>query len=76
MRSRIKRVLSAMFSEDGSVSMVRVMSLFSLIVGAFIAIWGLVAGKDLGGISQLCTVFVAGAFTGKIAQKFAENGEK
>lgn len=72
MRSRIKRVLSAMFSESGSVSMVRVMSLWSLLMGSIIAVYGVLKGRDLTGVTELTAVFIGGAFGGKVAQKMVE----
>lgn len=55
--------LKALFSEDGSVSLMRVMALISLIVGAILAF----RGQDNSVI-----VFVGSAFGGKIWQKSIE----
>lgn len=55
------RLLKALFSESSSISMMRVMALLSLLIGAKLAF----DGKDP-------SVFVIAAFGGKFAQKFAE----
>lgn len=61
-----------LLSESGSISTVRVMSLASLIVGSSIAIYGVIQGKDLGGVTELVSVFIGAAFAGKVGQKFIE----
>lgn len=55
--------LSALFAENGSVSMMRVLSLLSLLIGGYLAI----IGKDVS-----VSIFVLAAFTGKVAQKALE----
>lgn len=62
----------AMFSENSSVSSMRVMSFLSLLFGAAIAIFGLHADKSPDAIAVLCGVFVGSAFAGKAVSKFAE----
>ena len=69
----IKVVIKSLLSENGDdISTVRLMSLVSLATGVALGIYGVIAGKDLGGLAQVCCVFVGAAFTGKVAQKFAE----
>lgn len=61
------------FLSDGTnLSMMRLMSLTSLVMGCGIAIYGISHGKDLGGIAQICSVFVGSAFAGKSIQKYME----
>jgi hypothetical protein len=50
----------------------RLMSLFSLLIGAGIAIYGVYMAKDLDGVAKICAVFVTSAFIGKGAQKALE----
>ena len=67
-----------MFSETGEVSEMRVMSLISLFVGSFIAIYGMTKTPvDYSGVAMLAGLFIGAAFTGKIAQKRVEvDGQK
>ena len=57
------KLLKQLFSENSSVSMVRLMSLISLCVGAYLAI----RGQD-----SCVAIFVGAAFGGKISQKYIE----
>lgn len=57
------RFVKELFSERGDVSMIRVMSLISLLTGCYLAI----VGKDASVL-----IFVTAGFTGKIVQKRAE----
>lgn len=59
--------LKSLFSEKSDVSMMRVMSLLSLIIGAYLAI----TGKDVS-----VSTFVYAAFGGKAVQKFIESKDK
>lgn len=61
------------FSENGKLSTLRLMSFISLLVGCFIGIAGLYLGKDLLSLSALCGVFVTAAFSGKLIQKHIED---
>lgn len=71
--SLIKSILQKMFEEAaGEISMVRIMSLLSLLTGIGVGIYGVIQGKDLSGLSQVCAVFIGSAFLGKTASKFAE----
>lgn len=66
-------MLKKLLEESGDdVSMIRVMSILSLLTGMVIGLYGVYAGKDLSGVAAICAVFVGAAFTGKVAQKFAE----
>lgn len=64
--------MKSMFLEGDKISTVRLMSVFSLLMGAGIAVYGISHGKDLGGVAEICGVFVGAAFGGKVAQKYAE----
>lgn len=61
-----------MFSENSTVSSMRVMAVLSLMNGMGIAIYGIYKGADLTGVAALSGVFVMAAFTGKVAQKVVE----
>jgi hypothetical protein len=67
----VEQIKSAL-SEKDKISTMRIMSLFSLLVGAGIAIYGIYEGKDLGGVAEICGVFVGAAVGGKVTQKYAE----
>lgn len=62
-----------MISNSPLVSSMRVMGIFSLLVGAFLAIAGMYKGLNLLELSALCGVFVGAAFGGKVAQKKIES---
>lgn len=64
--------MSGLFREDSPISMVRLMSLLSLIIGAVIGLCGVYRGTDLGGVAEVCGVFVVSAFGGKVLQKGME----
>ena len=70
----MKALMLALLAEDSRVSMMRLMSLLALLIGAAIAVYGLAVDCDnLAGIAELVAIFVGAAFTGKVAQKFAES---
>lgn len=60
------------FKENSPISMVRVMSIISLLIGAVIGLFGVYRGTDLGGVAEVCAVFVVSAFGGKVLQKGME----
>lgn len=65
--------LKALFSENGSVSMMRVMSIICCIAAVAIAFVGLnKAVIDYSGISLLCSTFLGAAMGGKVLQKRIE----
>ncbi len=59
----MKRICVDLFSERGNISMMRVMSLLSLLIGGYLAL----KGQDTSVI-----IFVSAAFGGKIWQKRIE----
>jgi hypothetical protein len=62
-----------LFSEKGSISMMRVLSLTSCVTAVAIAIIGVVKpSPDYSGLSLLCGTFLTAAFTGKVMQKRIE----
>lgn len=65
--------LQVMSDGGGSPSSLRWMSVLSLAVGVFIAVYGLLKGKDLSSLAVLVSVFVVSAFGGKVAQTHIEN---
>lgn len=70
--------LKKLFSENGGVSMMRIMTLACCLAAITMAIVGLSkVPVDYSGLSLLCSTFLAGAFGGKVAQKKLEvNGTK
>lgn len=68
----MKELIKALLSESGIISTARVMALGSLTVGSVIGVYGVYMGKDLGGIAQVCSVFVGSAFAAKVTQKYME----
>ena len=69
----MRDLIKALLSESGVISTARVMSLGSLVVGSVIGLYGVYMGKDLGGIAQVCSVFVGSAFAAKVTQKYMES---
>ncbi len=59
----MRRLLKSLFSDSGDISMMRVLSLISLIVGSYLAI----VGHDTS-----VGIFITAAFAGKTAQKIIE----
>lgn len=57
-------MLKSLFSENSDISMMRLMSLMSLLIGAYLA----VKGHDIS-----VGVFVYAAFGGKAVQKYIES---
>lgn len=69
----MKQYLKALLSENGSISMMRVMSLMSCITAVIIALIGLYKPQpDYSGLSMLCGTFLSIAFGGKVMQKRIE----
>lgn len=66
------RLFRELLSQKSDVSMLRFMSLLSLLIGGVIGCFGVYAGRDLIGLSALVGVFISGSFGGKVSQKFAE----
>lgn len=62
-----------LFSEKSDVSMMRVMSLISLLTAVSISIAGMCkVAPDYSGLSMLCGAFLGAAFMGKVTQKSVE----
>lgn len=68
--------LVSLLSEKSAISCVRVMSLLSLCIGGAIAFMSIFNQCSLQDATPLVSVFVAGAFGGKVGQKFAEQRGK
>jgi hypothetical protein len=66
------KILKELFSEGSSLSVLRVMALIALLSGTCIAFYGIHEARDLGGIAEVCSVFVGAAFAGKVGQKYLE----
>ena len=74
---QMKNLLNQLLSESGSISCMRVMSLLSLCVGAFIAIYAEIAEiNQLNSALPVVSVFVGAAFGGKAWQKYSEVSNK
>lgn len=61
-----------MLLEGDKPSTMRLMCLISIFTGVTIGIYGVYQGKDLGGVAQICAVFIGAGFAGKVGQKFSE----
>lgn len=70
------RAVRELLSDSGSISAVRVMALYSVLVGSLIAGYGVYCGKDLSGLAQVCGVFVGAAFAAKVTQKIVEKRQE
>jgi uncharacterized membrane protein len=70
----MKQFLRDLFSENGNISMMRVMSLLALSAGIAIAVIALSKpiAVDYSGVSMLVSVFLGAAFGGKVMQKRIE----
>lgn len=66
------KLVSAILSDNSHISSMRLMSLISLIIAGYIAIYGISTKADLNGVAMLCGVFLTAAFGGKVAQKMSE----
>ena len=64
--------IKKLLSESNEVSCMRLMSLFSLLIGAGIAVYCVHAARNLSEATPLVSVFVGSAFGGKTVQKFME----
>ena len=73
----MKSFLTALFSDSGNVSMVRVLSLICVLTASGIALYAVSKGTDLSGISILCGTFLGAGLGAKVAQKSMEvkNGD-
>lgn len=68
----MKAFLLGLLSDSEGHSLMRVMSIVSLLIGAVIGLYGVYMGTDLVGTAAVCSVFVVSAFGGKLAQKSME----
>lgn len=70
----ISLFLMALLGERGDVSTVRVMSLWSMVIGSVIALHAVFACKAIPpGVIELVGIFMTAAFAGKVMHKHAEN---
>lgn len=68
------RLLKDLFSEKGNISMMRLLSLMSVVAAIVIAILGIChESVDYSGLTLLCSAFLGAGFTGKVIQKRFEN---
>lgn len=68
----MKSFLMRLFAENSDVSSLRVMSVLCCVFACLIAGYGIYNRIDMGGLAELCGVFLGAAFTGKVAQKHLE----
>lgn len=69
--NKLKRSIE-FFSEQGDLSMTRLLSFICVLSAMSIALFGILCNRDLGDVSMLCGAFLAAAFGGKIMQKRVE----
>lgn len=69
MRQHISSFFTELFSERGKVSTIRIMSLWCLLIGSIIAIYGVMKDKN---VNELVAIFLGTAVAGKVSHKFAE----
>lgn len=77
----MKQFILQLFSDTGSVSMMRMLSLICVLTASVIALYCIYMDRNMDAASVLCGVFLGFAFTGKAVQKISEvkersNGEK
>lgn len=69
----MKAFFTDLLSRNGAMSMLRFMSILSLIIGAGIAIYAIGVKSDLPYVPEIVAIFVGSAFGGKISQKYIES---
>jgi len=72
----MSQFLKKLLSNSNEVSTMRLMSIYSLLVGSAIGGYGVYANKDLSSLAEICGVFVGSAFAGKSISKFTESKEQ
>jgi hypothetical protein len=70
------KIIKELFSENSPISMLRLLSLISVLAAVAIAAFGIYAGRDLMGLAALCAVFITAAFGGKVLQKNMERKDQ
>jgi len=71
----MKQFLKDLFSENSGVSMVRIMSLLTILVGiVYLFLYG--SSNPSGNFISLIAMLFAIGFTGKVAQKYFEVKDK
>lgn len=70
----MRNMLKALFSENASVSSMRVMSMMALLAAIAFGVIGLCrqGAIDYSGLTMLCSAFLSAAFIGKVSQKSIE----
>lgn len=69
----MKQWLKDLFSDSGSVSMIRVLSLICVTTASGIAIHAISIKSDLNATSILCGVFLGAGLGAKVTQKSMES---
>ena len=71
------RFLRELFSENSTISSMRVMCMIALLSAVGIAIAGIMRPTvDYSGLTMLVTAFLGAAMTGKLVQKNIEKSDK
>lgn len=68
----MKHIFKVCFSENRTVSSMRVMASYAVVTASILGLIGLLKGSDLYGLTALVGVFVGSAFGGKVLQKKEE----
>lgn len=67
------KLLLALLSESGDISMMRLLSLICVITACIIALHSVIKGSDLNAAAVLCGVFLGVGIGGKALQKISES---
>lgn len=68
----MKQWLKDLFSDSGSVSMVRVLSFICVVTASGVAIHAVTVGSNLDSVSVLCGTFLGAGLGAKVGQKMVE----
>jgi hypothetical protein len=69
----MKNWLNELFSEKGSVSMTRFLSLVCVFTAVILSVYGLAKDKNIDSLVGIVSVFLGAGLSSKVIQKFAEN---
>lgn len=65
--------IKELFSDTGTVSMMRLLSLICVLTALCVAIHAISVGSDLSETAILCGVFLSAGIGGKVAQRVTES---
>lgn len=72
----MKNWLKELFSEQGSVSMTRFLSLVCVVTAVILSVYGLAKDKNIDSLVGIVSVFLGAGLSSKVIQKFAENKQE